>query len=380
MQLPGDRWKSIVLILACIFLGSGCSRKVPVEPIRVGHIAPQSGSLKAVGIEARQGILLAVEEANKEEDKVLGRRVEVDHADTRGDRDAVRAVLVRLLSVNKVAALLGGSEVADLEDAGSLTRSHKTPCILSSGRVAKPIGDYLYYTGLVPQWHGQVLARFASQELKKTKVAVLSDGSSRDDLVEAFAKELPKDGILGRWTYKNSETLKTATAELRARRPEAILFAGPVGDLVSLTPAATDPPVPILFAGDEDGVQALQHIPEQTPLYLATAFVADAEGAAPRAFTEKYRQRFGSEPGAPAALAYDDARLLFEAIRRANSVEGAKVNETLSTMSFDGLFGQLAFDPHHVVSRPAFLVRIVNGQAKTVKRYEPEKKDDKMTR
>src|SRR5207302_9446020 len=108
---------------AALFFTLGCTAKTEPEPILAGHVAPLSGGDKARGEHARQGIRLAVEEAGT----IAGRRVAVDHADTRSDPEAVRAVIKRLLTVNKVVALLGGIEAARVENLGSLAQATGIP-------------------------------------------------------------------------------------------------------------------------------------------------------------------------------------------------------------------------------------------------------------
>src|SRR5438552_2366851 len=99
-------WIRRLAVLALLLPGPGCGGKVDPPPVVVGHMSPLSGPHKAVGASARRGILLAVEEANRDpEDKGAGRRVEVLHTDTQGDPKAFGAQATRLVKVNSVAAL-----------------------------------------------------------------------------------------------------------------------------------------------------------------------------------------------------------------------------------------------------------------------------------
>lgn len=362
-----------VLLCFCLFL-SACSQ-ASVEPIRVGHATPLSGSDRAIGVQAQQGILLAVEAANKDEERVLGRKVSVEHADTASNRDVVRAVVWRLLTVNKVAALLGGADVAGIDQLGAIAQSHGAPMILSNGWATRPLSDFVFHTGLKPARRGEVLGRYASKELKG-KVAVLDDGdASHAAAVDAFVRELPKERLAGRWSYKSGEpaALKAVVDLLWAARPEAILLAGPAADSAAVGRAVPEEKVPLLFAGAEGSLAVLQSPPSARKIFLVTAFVADPHAPAARAFIADYQQRFGALPDVHAALAHDDARLLFEAMRRAKSVEGLKVRDALRELTFEGLTGPLVFDKEHTVARPAFLVSLHNGQAKTLQRYDPEK-------
>src|SRR5262249_25724054 len=95
---------SILLLSA-----SGCHRKSAPEIIRVGHVTSLRGPDKESGEHARQGIALALEEAQGSEGTINdNRRVEVVHVDTGGDLKAVEPAAVRLVAVNRVVALLGG--------------------------------------------------------------------------------------------------------------------------------------------------------------------------------------------------------------------------------------------------------------------------------
>src|SRR5262245_48265499 len=86
------------LLVAGLFaLLTGCGSRANPEPIHVGHVAPLSGADKDIGEQGRKGIQLAVKEANEGE-KVLNRKVAVDHGDTRSDKASVRGVTTRLLT------------------------------------------------------------------------------------------------------------------------------------------------------------------------------------------------------------------------------------------------------------------------------------------
>src|SRR5262249_51762187 len=92
-------------------------------------------------------------------------------------------------------------------------------------------------------------------------------------------------------------------------------------------------------------------------------------------FVKSFEERFGKPPGVHAALAYDGARLLFDALRRAQTWNGARLRDELAkTDNFESLTGPLSFASNQIVRRTVLLVRL-NGTAIVVeKRYEPEEK------
>lgn len=361
-------------VAVCGWMFPGCSRKPSTEPIRIGHAAPLSGPGKGMGDSARKAILLAVEDANKD-NHVLKRPITVDHADTQGDSSSAAVVVRRLFVVNRVTAFLGGTDMEQVDGLGAIAQSQHASFILSVSRAPRPTGDGIFRTGLPPVLQGKMLARHASEEMKLKRIALLSDGApARSEVIDAFLNEFPKQGILGRWTYKDGDKLKGVIEDLRAQNPEAILFAGPAADCLALGKAGLDDKIPVLFAGEEGSLKPLQETPTSRIIYLTTAFVADDNTPTAKAFIDKYKDRFGELPDVHAALAYDNARLLFEAMRLSGTLEDSKIRDELSKIRFDGLTGSMSFDKERMAIRALFLIRLEGGQVKTIRRMEAESK------
>jgi len=374
------------LIAAFLLSTTGCTERSPQPPLWLGHVASLSGPDKQVGEAAARGIRLAVEEINKDAEAGLGRQLKVIHSDARGDLGAFESEAVRLVAINRVWFLLGGATQAEAE---RLDRAG-VAVIAPLGARARTISESIYCTGLMPSQQGKALAQFAALELGTDSVAVVSD-DRRDDFTEvadvldrefraAWLKKdvktvpvvrrlrLPKDGKAG-------EFAKALESELAAGDCKALVFAGKPEDLRELG----QPPVPILFAGDaghEPLLAALRGTGKD--LYYVTPFVADAEGegASPAAldFARRYKQAFQEDADVHAALAYENMKLLHQAmLQTKDSLSKEKIrDELVKVKDFAGLAGPLTFTADRQLRRPAFVVRIDDNGAKTVKRYSPE--------
>jgi branched-chain amino acid transport system substrate-binding protein len=91
-----------------------------------------------------------------------------------------------------------------------------------------------------------------------------------------------------------------------------------------------------------------------------------------RSFVQAYKTKYGTGPDALAALWYDGAGLLVDAIRRADSTEPAKIREALAaTKDFAGVTGNISLDEQRNANKPGVIVTIANGQLKMVERVEP---------
>ena len=112
-------------------------------------------------------------------------------------------------------------------------------------------------------------------------------------------------------------------------------------------------------------------------MYLATAFVSDSDLPRAKEFVANYRQAFSEDPDIHAALAYDGARLLFEAIAQCPaglSMEGISketAKQLMKLKDFAGLTGPLSFDSEHQLLRPAFVVQVEKNGLKNIRRFPP---------
>jgi branched-chain amino acid transport system substrate-binding protein len=361
-------------LLAPLLL-AGCNHSTPTDPIIVGHLAPLS---EPAGQRAQRGIILAVEEANADGEKVNGRRVEVVHVDDRGAPSAAGDEAVRLIAVNRAVALLGGATSERAEQIARASLSYGVPLVTPSPLPSPLAADTAFSTCPPPARQGKVLGRFAADELKVRRVAVLLDarGGVFSGVAAAFAREFAGDGRQAdQFRYDNDAGLADLAGRAAKAKPDAVLIASSVGDFVKLREGLTKAEVkgPLLFGGEETAWPALLADADAgREAYAVTTFAADGLTQRGQEFAKKYRERFKEEPDLHAADAYDGARLLFEAMRRAKSVEADQLRPALADGgTFDSVTGPLTIDREdHGARRPVFVVQQQDGQAKLVKRYD----------
>jgi branched-chain amino acid transport system substrate-binding protein len=365
-------------LLAALFL-AGCSHSTPTDPIVVGHLAPLSGPDKLQGEHARQGIILAVEEANADGEKVNGRRVEVHHVDDRGNTGAAGDEAVRLITITHAVALLGGLTSERAEAAARAAQPYGVPLVTPSPLPAPLSAETAFSTCVPPAQQGKLLSRFAWEELKARHAAVLIDARSAvgTAVAAAFAREFDTEGErhADQYRYESDAGLKDVAGRAARAKPDVVLIATSGADFVKLREELAKAGVkgPVLFGGEESAWPALLADPEAgRDAYALTTFAAD--GLTPRGqeFAKQYQERFKEPPDLYAASAYDGARLLFEAMRRAKSSEPERVRKALADLgNFDSLTGPLTIDSDdHSARRPVFVVRRQEGQVKVVKRYD----------
>ena len=369
------RWLAVVLLL-----GLGCSSGKPTQPVWVGHVAPLSGPDRRFGEQARQGILLAVESARAEGVTVGGRPIAVRHVDGRGEAGTVRAETVRLLAVNKVAALLAGPDGRTLTLLQA-ARPYGAPGI-APAEVVGPLSDEaVLVLGAPPAQRGKVLARHALRALKAKRVAVLHDEKSAvcGALVDAFVQPWPTQAV----AYGNSERTRLEQVKsLLAGKPDVVLLAVEHRDFGRLRAQlrAAGWSGPILHGGDDVGTEALRReAPLDSDLHLVT--VCDRAGLTEegKAFAKRYEERFHAPPELAAVQGHDAARLLFGILQEACTPgalripelrkDGARLLRGRST--FESLTGPVSWHERQP-RRRLFVVQLGKAGARLLQTIPPE--------
>jgi branched-chain amino acid transport system substrate-binding protein len=375
--------KSIVGWTAAILVLSGCTTRAPLEPILIGNPIPRSGADKPLGTQIEHGIALALGEIKASGESVAGREVAVLHPDSQGNPDVLQAEAVRLITVNKVAALLAGTRAVEAGRLGPIAQQYSVPTLTFSGSAGTSPNSFLFCLGISPTEQGKALARFARQDLKADRIAVLTDSREppNADVAEAFTKTLRQLGgsVATEASYADDKEFANLGKQVAGANPQVILIAGTASDFRKLRgelgKAELKADVPLLFGGEDGSATSLQGVAGKgNPIYLATPFAPEADLPLVKAFVKTYQERFGNAPDGYAAVAYDGYRLLFEAMRRAEGGTGGRLRDELAKISdFESLTGPLSFTAKRGVHRTVFIVRGEAGQVTLARRYEAEK-------
>jgi branched-chain amino acid transport system substrate-binding protein len=354
---------------------AGCGAKPPPETLYLGQLLPLSGAERILGEHMRQGARLAAEEAARDNLRSGDRPLAVRLVDDRGDAEVVQAEASRLLSINRAPALLGGLDPRLNERLARTVGSSGPPLLLLGDPLPEPQGDAVFALGVPSATRGDVLARYAAEELKASRAAVLLDG--RDPSAAALAATFvarwrrSADAKVHEASFSTDADAAGALASLENAKPQVVLLAvGP--RLFGRLTAQTAPfKAEVLYAGPDQGAEPLSKDAVGPGIHLATVFSTEGLSTQGKTFAEQYQKEFRAPPDLAAAQAYDGVRLLFEALNKAGST-AAKLREYLADRNeWPSVTGPLSLKDH-TTRRPVFVVRIANGSASLAKTYSRE--------
>jgi branched-chain amino acid transport system substrate-binding protein len=342
------------------------------DTIKIGEYASLTGKEATYGQASHKGTLLAIEEINAR-GGVLGRKLELLTEDDEAKSGQAATVVKKLISRDKVVAMLG--EVASIRslEAAPVLQHAKIPMVTPSSVDTKitQVGDYIFRVCFVDSFQGPVLARFALETLHARRVGILTSVNSTYSvgMTKYFTERYVAGGGVVAAEQKYSEGDKDFRAQLTALKAagvDAIFASGYYTEAALICRQArelglTGP----IFGGDGWDSPALLEIggAAMEGTYFATHFSPDNPTPEVQRFNQAYRTRWGETPDAIAALGYDSALVLADAIARAGSTAANKIRDALATTkNFPAVTGRITIDAHRNASKSAVILTIKDGK------------------
>jgi branched-chain amino acid transport system substrate-binding protein len=352
------------------------------DPIKVGEYASLTGKEAGWGQTSHHGVVLAIEEINAA-GGVLGRPLQLVYEDDQSKPGESATAAKKLISRDKVVALIGEVSSGRSLEAAPIAQAAHIPMVAPAATNPKvtQTGNYIFRVCFIDPFQGTVMAKFAKEELKARRVAILSSVSNAYSV--GLAKYFRDTFIAGGGqivTEKNfSEGDKDFRAQLTALKAtdiEAVFVPGYYTESALLVRQARELGLTMpFFGGDGWEDEQLLKIGGEAlnGCYFSTHFSAEDTSPAVVAFVARYRARWSGEvPGAFSALGYDAIFVLADAIKRAGTTEGPKLRNALAaTKDFVGVTGKTTINENRDASKPASIIAVKDGKAIFYKSVAP---------
>jgi branched-chain amino acid transport system substrate-binding protein len=352
------------------------------DTIKIGEYASLTGKEAAFGQSSHKGTALAIDEINAA-GGVLGRKLELITDDDQSKQGESATIAKKLIARDKVVGILG--EVASMRslEAAPICQAYKTPMISPSSTNPKvtEIGSYIFRVCFVDPFQGTVMAVFAKNTLKLHRVALLTSVSSAYSvgLAKYFKERFIADGgeiVIEQKFTEGDKDFNAQLTAIKAAGVEGIFVPGYYTEaaLVCRQARELDMNMP-LFGGDGWEAPELIKIGGAAVegCYYSTHYSPQVDTPAVKAFVAKFQARYDGEiPDAMAALGYDSAEVMADAIRRAGSTDGPAVRDALAaTKGFEGVTGVTTMDKHRDATKAAVVIMVKDGKFKYVESVAP---------
>src|ERR1700712_1563845 len=202
------------------------------DEIKVGEFAALTGGSASFGQSSHKGTALAFDELNAA-GGVLGKKFKLITEDDQSVAGQPATIVRKLISQDKVVAVLGEVASSKSLEAAPICQQNKVPMIspASTNPKVTEVGDYIFRVCFIDPFQGTVMAKFAAENLKAKKVAILRDVKSDYSvgLADYFIKKFRSLGgeIVSDASYQSGEIdFKAQLTQIRGTKPDAIFVPG----------------------------------------------------------------------------------------------------------------------------------------------------------
>jgi branched-chain amino acid transport system substrate-binding protein len=377
----------LLVVIAAGLALAGCTKPAgdgggAADVIKIGEFASLTGKEAAFGQSSHKGTELAIEELNAA-GGVLGKKIELITEDNRSTAGESATIAKKLITRDKVVALLGEVASGRSLEAGPIAQANRIPMISPSSTNPKvtETGDYIFRVCFIDPFQGQLLASFARRTLKAQKVAIFSDVSAPYSvgLAQYFRGPFEAGGgkIVSEQKYTSGD--KDFSAQLtaiKAARPDAIIVPGYYNEVGLIVRQARQLGIKVpLFGGDGWEAPELLQLAGAEALegtYYSTHFSSESTEPLAQKFVAAYKAKYNETPDAMAALGYDSAMVLADAIKRAGTTDGPKLREALAaTSNFPSATGATTLNEKRDATKPAVIITAKDGKFQYVETVSP---------
>lgn len=344
------------------------------DPITLGVLAPLTGDVSVYGIAVKNGIDLAIDEINKA-GGVLDQQVALETLDEKGDiAEAVTAY--NNLVGKEITALIGDVTSKPSMAVAEIAATDRMPMLTPTGTAA-PIttyGDNIFRTCFIDPFQGKIMATFAAENLKAKNVAIVYNTSDdySQGVAKAFeekAKELGLTVVANEGYGADDKDFRTQLTKIQALNPDALFVPDYYQKVALIATQAREIGYtnPLLGADGWDGVLTVLDDSNKKAVdnsYFSNHYSTTDTEKVVADFVTNYKAKYNEVPNAFAALGYDSAYIMTQAIKAAGSTDKEAIITALKAINYTGVTGNITFDENGDPIKSVAVIKLENGEAK----------------
>lgn len=356
-----------VIVLAGLFAFAACA---PPQPLRLGFLGGLSGRVADLGVDGRNGAMLAVELRNKA-GGIKGRAVELLAEDDQQHPDAARKAVSRLIE-RKVVAIIGPMTSAMAIATTPLVNKAElvmvSPTATTNDLTA--LDDY-FFRVLSPTRN--FAGKSADYHLQRTgvrRVAAVYDlrnKSYTESWLEDYRAAFTAAGgsVVGSISFSSSDETHFAdlARQLLKTKADGILIIANSVDAAMLCQQLRrlNASIPIA-AAEWSATERLIELGGRAVEGIVIAQFLDRQSEQPAyvEFRRNYVARYGKEPGYAGLTAFDATNVVLDGLEQQTAGQSLK-QTLLMRKTFAGAQSPVVFDAFGDTSRETFLTTIKDG-------------------
>ncbi len=341
------RFKSIAPALVAVALSTAAEAAEDGNGLRVGMITTLSGGGAGLGIDVRDGFMLAIKQSGRSD-------IEVIVEDDQRKPDVAVQLADKMIQSDKVAVLTGiiwsNLAMAVVPSATAQGKFYLSPNAGPSelaGQGCHP--NYFNVAWQNDNLH-EAAGAYANDAGFKNSFILAPNYPAGKDALTGY-KRFYKGALAGELYTKLGQTDYAAEiAQIRASDADSVFFFLPGGMGISFIKQYADSGVeiPVLgpaFSFDQGILQAVGAA--ALGVKNTSQWSKDLDNPANKNFVAAFQTEYGRLPSLYASQGYDTANLLLSAASKASVSDADAFRAALEAAEFDSVRGDFSFGPNH---------------------------------
>jgi branched-chain amino acid transport system substrate-binding protein len=347
--------KSLVAAIAAAVCLAGVAHAADTTDVKLGYAGPLTGPQAHYGEDMQNGLLLAIEEANKKGIKLDGKtaKFELVSKDDQADPKTGVTVAQQLVDAD-VHGILGHFNSGTTIPASQVYHDAGLPQIAMATAPQYTTQGYESAFRMMTSdtQQGAAVGKFIVEDLKAKKVAIIDDrtayGQGLADEVEKAVKAAGGQVVRREYTTDKSNDFTSILTNIKASAPDAVFFGGLDAQSGPMKKQWVTLGLKVPFLSGEmtrsdTFIKLAGDAAEGT--YASLAGVPLDKMPAGKDFLLAYKARFKKDPGVYAPYAYDGAWNMITAMEQAGSSDPEKYLPVLKKLNRKGATSEhIAYD------------------------------------
>jgi branched-chain amino acid transport system substrate-binding protein len=339
------------------------------DKVKIGVIGPLTGDYALYGTSVENGAKLAAEELNAN-GGVLGKSLEIIAYDSKGD--AVEGVNAynRLVNQDQVHAIVGGTfsgvtlaikELAVEDGIPILTPTATNPNVTLDA-------PNIFRACYTDSYQGEVAALFAIAELEALRAAVFYnvDDAYSEGLALAFKAAFEEAELfVEAYTFSaGTDNYSAQLSQINSGNYDVVFVPAYVAEVGAILTQAETLEMDVVFMGGDgwDGIEG-DYAAAAEGHYFVNHYAKTDPAENVQAFVQNYTAKYGEQPNALAALAYDAVYAMAQAMEDAGSLDSAAIVAALQALEYENaVTGAIKFDANGDPLKAITVIKLVEGE------------------
>lgn len=357
--------------------GGGSTPAADAKEIKIGGNFELTGGVATFGQSTSNGAKLAFKEINAA-GGLLGKQILYITADNKSEPSESTNATTKLINQDKVVAVLGAVASTNTLAAVQVANDSKIPLITATSTNPKvtfdngKVRDFVFRSCFIDPFQGTVMANFATKSLNAKTAAIFTDNSSdySKGLTEVFEQTFTKLGgkVVAKEAFlQKDQDFKATLTKMKAANADVIYIPAYYEEVGRIVKQARELGItaPLLGTDGWDSPKLVE-IAGAAPLnngFFSNHYSPEDKDPKVVKFVEAYKKEYNVTPDALAALGYDAAYLLADAIKRAGAADPGKIKDALAaTKNLQLVSGVITLDEKHDPVKSAVIIEMKDGK------------------